>query len=153
MKVFISHSTKDMHLVEEFKKLVEAKGIEAYVAVKDVQPGGVLSDKLVKNIQTSNCLVAILTKDGVMSGTLQNELGVAKASKIRIVPLVEEGVNPEGVLAGIEQVRFNRDHPDQALKDAAIYLDTLKKKADSNFIGMLILAGLAIFMFMGGSNK
>jgi len=153
MKVFISHSTKDMHLVEEFKKLVEAKGIEAYVAVKDVQPGGVLSDKLVKNIQTSNCLVAILTKDGVMSGTLQNELGVAKASKIRIVPLVEEGVDPKGVLEGIEQLRFDKDHPDQALKDAAIYLSTLKKQADADFIGILILAGLAILVLMGGSNK
>lgn len=153
MKVFISHSTKDMHLVEEFKKLVEAKGIEAYVAAKDVQPGGVLSDKLVKNIKASNCLVAILTKDGVMSGTLQNELGVAKASNIRIVPLVEEGVNPEGVLSGIEQLRFNKDHIDQALKDAAIYLSTLKKQADADFIGILVLAGLAIFMLMGGSNK
>jgi len=153
MKVFVSHSTKDMHLVEEFKRLVEAKGIEAYVAVKDVQPGGMLSDKLVRNIQTSNCLVAILTKDGVMSGTLQNELGVAKASKIRIVPLVEEGVNPEGVLSGVEQLRFNKDHPEQALKDAAIYLSTLKKQADADFIGILILAGLAIFVLMGGSNK
>lgn len=153
MKVFISHSTKDMHLVEEFKKLVEAKGIEAYVAAKDVQPGGVLSDKLVKNIKASNCLVAILTKDGVISGTLQNELGVAKASNIRIVPLVEEGVNPEGVLTGIEQLRFDKDQIDQALKDAAIYLSTLKKQADADFIGILVLAGLAIFMLMGGSNK
>jgi hypothetical protein len=153
MKVFISYSTKDMHIVEEFKKLVEAKGIEAYVAAKDVQPGGVLSDKLVKNIKTSNCLVAIMTKDGVMSGTLQNELGVAKASKIRIVPLVEEGVDPKGVLSGIEQLRFDKDHPDQALKDAAIYLSKLKKQADADFIGILILAGLTILVLMSGSNK
>ena len=153
MKVFISYSTKDMHIVEEFKKLVEAKGIEAYVAAKDVQPGGVLWDKLEKNIRTSNCLVAIMTKDGVMSGTLQNELGVAKANKIRIVPLVEEGVDPKGVLSGIEQLKFDKDHPDQALKDAAIYLSKLKKQVDADFIGMLILAGLAILVLMSGSDK
>ena len=152
MKVFISYSTKDMHIVEEFKKLVEAKGIEAYVAAKDVQPGSILWDKLEKNIRTSNCLVAIMTKDGSISGTLQNELGVAKASKIRIVPLVEEGVDPKGVLSGIEQLKFDKDHPDQALNDAAAYLNKLKKQADIELIAFLILAGLGIFM-LSGSGK
>lgn len=153
MKVFISHCTRDMKIVSEFKKLVEDKGIEAYVATSDIRPGDVLWDKIEKNIRTSNCLVAILTKDGSMSGTLQNELGVAKASKIRIVPIVEEGVDPKGVLAGIEYVKLDKDHPDRTLEDAAAYLGKLKKDADSNLIGFLLLAGLALFVLMGGPNK
>jgi hypothetical protein len=153
MKVFISHSTKDMHIVEEFKKIIEPKGIEAYIAVSDAQPGDALWDKIEKNIKSSNCLVAIMTKDGSMSGTLQNELGVAKANKIRIVPIVEEGVDPKGVLSGIEYLKLDKDHPDQALKDAAIYLSKLKKQADNDLIGILVLAGLTLFVLMSGSGK
>lgn len=153
MKVFISYSTKDMHIVEEFRKLLEARGIEAYVAAKDVRPGDVLWEKLERNIRTSNCLVAILTKKGAVSGTLQNELGVAKANKIRIVALVEEGVDVTCVLSGIEYLKFDKDRLDVALSDAAAYLGKLKKEADSNLVGIVVLTALAIIALMSGSSK
>jgi len=154
MKIFISHSTKDLKIVEEFKKLVEARGIEAYVAVKDVRPGDVLWDKIERNIKTSNCLVAIMTRYGSLSRTLENELGVAKVNKIRIMPIVEEGVNPKGVLEGIEYVKLDKDHPARTLENVASYLGRLKKEkeAESNFIGILLLAGLALFVLMSRTD-
>lgn len=145
MKVFVSHSTKDIHIVEEFKKIIEPR-VEVYVAGYDAQPGNVLWGKIETNIKNSNCVVAIMTKNGSRSEIVQQEIATAKAHKIPVVPIVEEGVDPKGVLAGIEYLKLDKRHPDQALKDASTYLRKLKKQADNKLIGFLVLAGLAIII-------
>ncbi len=154
MKVFISHSTKDMKIIEEFKKLVEAQGIHAYIAVDDVQPGDILWKKIEDNIRSSNCLVALLTREGAKSGAVQNELGIARAKGIRIVAIVEKGVEAKGILAELEHIVLDRTRPDQALVSAAAYLGKLKKKKDDegNLVGVLILAGCLAWIALA-SNK
>ena len=144
MKVFISHSTKDMDIVERFRKLIEPK-IETYVAAKDPQPGKPLWAKIEANIKGSNYLVAIMTRNGSRSEMVQSEIATARANKIPVIPIIEEGVSLKGILAGIEYITFDNNHPDQALKDASIYLSKLKKQTDIDSVGILVLALLAIF--------
>jgi len=145
MKVFVSHSTRDIHIVEKFKKIIEPI-IEVYVAADDAQPGNVLWEKVEKNIKKSNCVVAIMTRNGSRSEMVQQEIATAKAHKIPVVPIVEEGVDPTGVLAGIEYLKLDKRRPDQALKDAYAYLRKLKKQADNKLIGWLVIAGLVIII-------
>ncbi|MHA2053791.1 MAG: toll/interleukin-1 receptor domain-containing protein [Candidatus Hodarchaeales archaeon] len=145
MKVFVSHSTKDMHIVEEFKKIIEPK-VEVYVAAYNAQPGNVLWEKIETNIKNSNCVVAIMTRNGSRSEMVQQEIATAKAHKIPIVPIVEKGVDPKGALAGVEYLKLDKRHPDQALKDTSAYLRKLKKQADNKLIGSMVLVGLAIIM-------
>ena len=148
MKVFVSHSTKDIHIVEEFKKIIKIiePKVEVYVAADDAQPGNVLWEKIKTNIKESNCVVAIMTKNGSRSEMVQQEIATAKAHKILVVPIVEEGVDLKGALAGIEYSKLDKRHPDQALKKASTYLKKIKKQADNKFIGSLILVVLAIIM-------
>jgi hypothetical protein len=155
MKVFISHSTKDMKIIEEFKKLVEAQGIKAYVAIEDIHPGDPLWKKIESNIKSSNCLVALMTREGVKSGSVQNELGIARAKGIRIVAIVEKGVEAKGILAELEHIVLDRNRPDQALESAATYLGKLKKKKDeeSNLVGILILAGCLAWIALASSKS
>ena len=145
MKVFVSHSTKDIHIVEEFKKIIEPK-VEVYVAAYDAQPGNVLWQKIETSIKKSNYVVAIMTKNGYRSEMVQQEIATAKAHKIPVMPIVEEGVDPKGVLAGIEYLKLDKRHPDQALKDAFTYLRKLKKQEDNKLIVSLVLASLAIII-------
>ena len=148
MKVFVSHSTKDIHIVEEFKKkikIIEPK-VEVYVAADDIQPGNVLWEKIETNIKNSNCVVAIMTKNGSRSEMVQQEIAIAKIHKIPVMPIVEKGVVLKGALVGIEYLELDKHHPDQALKDLSTYLRKLKKQADNKLIGSLVLVGLAIIM-------
>jgi len=145
MKVFVSHSTKDIHIVEEFKKIIEPK-VEVYVAAYDAQPGNVLWEKIETNIKKSNCVVAIMSKNGSRSEMVQQEIATAKTHKIPVVPIVEEGVVLKGALVGIEYLKLDKRHPDQTLKKASTYLKKLKKQADNKFIGSFILVVLAIIM-------
>ena len=145
MKVFVSHSTKDKHIVEKFKKIIERK-VEVYVAAYDAQPGNVLWEKIETNIKESNCVVAIMTKNGSRSEMVQQEIATAKTHEIPVVPIVEEGVVLKGALVGIEYLKLDKRHPDQDLEKASTYLKKLKKQADNKFIGSLILVLLAIIM-------
>lgn len=145
MKVFVSYSTKDIHIVEKLKKIIEPE-VEVYVATHDVQPGNVLWQKIETSIKKSNYVVAIMTKNGYRSEMVQQEIATAKAHKIPVVPIIEEGVDPKGVLAGIEYLKLDKRHPDQALKDASTYLRKLKKQEDNKLIVSLVLASLAIII-------
>jgi len=149
MKVFVSHSIKDIHIVEEFKKIIKIiePKVEVYVATYDVQPGTDLWKKIKTNIKNSHCVVAIMTRNGSRSKMVQQEIATAKAHKILVVPIVEEGVDLKGALEGTEYLELDKRHPDQALKKASTFLKKFKKQADNKFIGSFILVVLAIIMF------
>lgn len=147
MKVFISHSTKDMGIVNEFVNILKLKGIDVYMAVSDIQPGTRLWDKIESNIRSSNCVLAILTQDGSRSEMVNQEIATANAFKITVVPIVERGVKLKGVLAGREYVEFDKDNPNQAYINANNYLERLKLQIENRqFIGKLILAGLGLWL-------
>jgi hypothetical protein len=147
MKVFISHSTKDIKIVDRFVDKLKSIGIEPYVAESDIQPGTILWEKLESNIKNSNCVLAIITKDGSRSKSVHQEIAAANALKIRVVPIVEKGVDLKGVLAGREYIVFDKNDPDQALINASRYLSNLKlKKENKEIIGILVFAGLLIWL-------
>ena len=145
MKVFISHSTKDIKIVERFVDKLKTIGIEPYVAESDIQPGTILWEKLESNIKNSDCVLAIITKDGSRSKSVQQEIAAANALKIRVVPFVEKGVDLKGVLAGREYIAFDKNDPDLALINASKYLSKLKvKKESKKTIVIMVIAGLLI---------
>jgi hypothetical protein len=147
MKVFISHSTKDIKIVDKFVDKLKSIGIEPYVAESDIQPGTILWEKVESNIKNSNCVLAIITKDGSRSKMVHQEIAAAKAIKIRVVPIVEKGVDLKGVLAGREYIVFDKNDPDQALINASKYLSNLKVKEESKeIIGILVFAGLLLWL-------
>lgn len=148
MKVFISHSTKDMAVVEEFKKLIESVGIEAYMAVYDTQPGKLLWNKIEANIKTSHLLVAVLTEEASKSEIVNQEMAIAKAHGILVVPVMEEGVKAKGLLDGIEHITLNKQDLNKAKEQVLAYLSETKKKAsDLQVIGFLLLGIFLVFLF------
>ena len=147
MKVFISHSTKDIKIVDKFVEKLKSIGIEPYVAESDIQPGTILWEKLESNIKNSNCVLAIITKDGFRSKMVHQEIAAAKALKIRVVPIIEKGVGLKGVLEGREYIVFDKNDPDQALINASKYLSNLKVKQKSKeIIGILVFSGLLLWL-------
>jgi len=147
MKVFISHSTKDMNIVNEFVNILRLKGIEAYMAVSDVQPGTDLWTKIESNIRSSNCVLAVLTQDGSRSEMVNQEIATANAFKIPVVPIVEKGVRLKGVLSGREYIEFDKDSPNQAYINANNYLEKLRLQIENQkFVRNLVLFGLGLWL-------
>ena len=144
-RVFISHSTEDLGLVYQLKDWLEVNGIETYLAEAHPQPGISLSDKISNAINLSNCLIAVLTRDGTRSQWVNQEIGYAKSAGKIVIPLVEQGVPHSGFVRDVEYIQFNRFNPTDAINRVVESLTKLKadKEAREKMVaGTIILLGL-----------
>jgi hypothetical protein len=151
MKVFISHSTKDLRLIDRFEHTIRAAGIQPYVASGDDQPGTPLWEKVKSNIKNSNCMLVVLTKSGSRSKWVQQEIGVADAMNIPVIPVVERGADCTGYLEGREVIEFEKDNLGSAQDRVNLYLTRMKKKLDTQQLlgaGFLIVLAL-LFLSQG----
>ena len=145
--VFISHSIKDIGVVHEFARWIKSFNIDIYVAELDIQPGSQLPDKIAKMIDASDCVLAILTRGGMRSEWVNQEIGYAKKAGKALIPIVEEGVEIKGFLGNVEYIPFHRDNVNEAVIKSANYLQRLalqkeQRERQNAFLGGLFLLGL-----------
>lgn len=144
-KVFISHSTADLNIVQQFHYWMQVNGIDAFLAELYPQAGNLLSQKISGAIEQCDCVIAFLTQDGTRSQWVHQEIGYAhKAGKL-IIPIVEEGVPTTGFVKDVEYISFRKDNPTDAINKVTQYLVKLKTNKEENemaLAGLLILLGL-----------
>jgi len=145
MKIFITHSEKDIELARKLKESLK-DDCEIYIAADDIQPGRSLPDKIVTNIKSSNYLIGLITRDAVSSQWVQQEIGIAKANNIPIIPLVEPGVKIKGVLEGIEYITLDRNNPYKTLNNLREYIHRKKKQKQTDEIIIIALALISLII-------
>jgi hypothetical protein len=118
--IFISHSSKDEAVVRWLAEQVKAAGHQAWVAEWEPQPGEPLSGKVRTALAECDAYILLLTEDGYDSIYVAHEVGAAVTSGKPLIVLVDKNLaeRPMGMLADVEQVRFDRD--DLAASTAAI---------------------------------
>lgn len=115
--IFISHcmADEDAPIVRALEERLRGRGIEPYLAERDPQPGEPLSSKVLQRIKDSDLVAVFWTRGGASSAWVNQELGVALSEGKRVVPIIERGVSPRGMLEGLERVEFDRAAPEKAL--------------------------------------
>jgi len=143
-KVFISHSMKNIELVNQAKAMLEQKGLNAYVAISEPEPGEKLDEKIINNIKSSTFFLLLYTKDAETSPWVNHELGIAVSMKKKIIPIIEEGVTLPAILNGIEYVKLDSISPETCIQSVCDYLYKIVASKDETKI---IVA--AVFIFIG----
>ena len=141
IKIFISHSNRpeDKSLVEEIVRVAKKFGYGPYVSEKDSRPGRNLWDKILRQILDCDWFIVLFTKNGAQSCDMREELGYAQmrnavpdaSAQIKIIPLVEKGVEVTGSLKGMEY--HDMDHSKSRLvasRVADIIIDSFEKERD-----------------------
>lgn len=110
--VFISHSSEDLPWVDIIARQLQLHGITPILA-QDVRPTTdpqYITDKVKGLIQQSDCVVVLLTKAGVQSNWVHQEIGYALDKK-PLIPVAEGGTHPSKLafLQGVEYVTFYPD--------------------------------------------
>ncbi len=149
-KVFISHSTRDRGLVISLANLFSKFGVETFVAEWYLTPGASLDKKVLEQIEKSDCVVALLTRNGMRSNWVQQEIGYAKKSKIPIIPLVEKGIDQKNLAAleGKEYIEYDPHQYEQALIKTSSYVKSLKLKKEEQTKTLLIAGGILAFLLL-----
>ncbi len=157
-QVFISHSTRDQGLVVAFANLLAKFGLEVFVAEWYLTPGEPLDAKISTMIEKADCVVALLTKNGIRSDWVQQEIGIALKTGKPLIPLVEKGTSRQDLAAlqGREYIEYDPLQPQQALAQTSTYVKSLKLRKEEREKTLLVAGGilaLLLFLLFSGGEK
>ena len=125
-RVFISHSTADMHLVRQLQHSLDNEGIDGIVAEDMREPGRVLEEKFKTKIRESHFFLALLTSNGFRSSWVLLETNYALSINKPSILLKEKEVQAE---SGIEWVEFSRyDSLETIITEAQKALELVKQR-------------------------
>lgn len=112
MRAFISHefTEPDIPLATRLGDILRKGGDAGYLAEKHLEYDLMIHEKLKSAIDASDYLVAIITRGGQSSPSVHEEIGYALGRDIRVLIMLERGVEMRGVFAhGKEPEVFDRD--------------------------------------------
>jgi len=147
-KLFVSHSVRDMNLVRQIEKHLDANGIEVFIAEDIRTPGAVLEEKFRALIRDAHFFLALLTENGVGSEWVIKETNYAHEINKPMLLLKEREAQ---VASSREWVEFSRfDSQETILEKIELALEHLKHHpasiASSQSVHPLILVGLGLFL-------
>lgn len=147
----MSHSTRDEGLVNALTNLLEKFGMEVYLAERDLAPGERLDEKVFRKIDDSDCVVVLLTRNGIVSSWVHQEIGRALDPKNLkpLIPLVEMGVDKKNLAAlqGKEYIQYDQFDPREAMVKTSTFVKSLKLKKEERE-KTLWVAGCVIAFFL-----
>lgn len=155
-RVFISHSAQDQGLVISLANLLSKFGVDVSVAEWYLTPGERLDEKVLEQIKKSDCIVALLTRNGMRSSWVQQEIGFSLQHGKPVIPMVEKGIEPKDLAAlqGREYIEYDRYQYQQALSKLSTYVKSLKLKKEEKEKVLLVLGGLLAFLLLiSGGRK
>ena len=149
-KVFITHSTRDQGLVISLANLLTKFGIEVSVAEWYLTPGEPVDRKVLEEIEKADCVVALLTRNGIRTNWVQQEIEYSLKLNKPVIPLVEKGIDPRDLAAlkGKEYIEYDPYEYQQALIKLSTYVRSLKLKKEEKEKALLVLGGLLAFLLL-----
>ncbi|MBP7791516.1 MAG: toll/interleukin-1 receptor domain-containing protein [Candidatus Goldbacteria bacterium] len=153
-KAFLSHSTRDDLIVTAFANSLRQAGIEVYVSTQNLYPGQNIEGNIFPNIDFSDCVVVLLTRNGLHSNYVQQEIGYAIKAKKLIIPIVEQGTDNQALAAiqRINYIPYNPYNPADSLYKVIDYLSSLKKDKEGKEQGAIVLLGISALLFFAASG-
>ena len=113
-QVFLSHAQEDYRLVYRVWSILSRLKVQSYMYElypdyrQDIPTG--IRDVL----KNKNCVmcIAFLTRYGIDSQWVQQELGIAYAFGGIIVPVIEQGLEYKGFVQMVRRIPYQTDNPD-----------------------------------------
>jgi hypothetical protein len=91
---FISHASEDRESAEAICQGLEAAGFPCWIAPRDVRPGEIYLEEIIRGIELSKCLVLVLSKNANQAPMVRDEVERAYNKGKPIFPIRIEEVMP-----------------------------------------------------------
>ena len=137
LRVFLSHSTKDLTLVRQLEKQLDNEGITVVIGEDKKSPGAELKNKFDKLIQESQIFIALMTEEGANSEWVLYETNYAKQIRKPTILLKEENVL---IKSDIEWEPFSKNDPPAVLLGKI--MKAINMVRESSPIGAILGLGL-----------
>jgi hypothetical protein len=128
--LFISYASADRTVADELTAYLEQRGIRCWIAPRDVPPGALYADAIVRAINEARALVLILSHNSTASSHVGKELAAANALLASIV------VDPLARRASAYQVAQMYAHRGDR-ENAFKWLDQARQARDPGYAAYL----------------
>jgi len=118
MKVFVSHSMKDQSILERISSTIGSHGIKFLIAEHKIDIKNSITNKIKNMIESSDVGLVLLTKNGIDSGFVREEIGYLEAKNKPTLMIFESGVkeNYGGFKHGYDYIELNSKQPEVAVE-------------------------------------
>jgi DNA-directed RNA polymerase subunit RPC12/RpoP len=114
-KVYISHCENDESSAIEISNSLSRIGLECFLMMYINSPGLTHANKVSYGIRNSECLVALISRDGQNSAIVGQEIGLAKGIDLLIIPLLERGAVLPFLLENLKPIGFTTERLEDAI--------------------------------------
>lgn len=124
MKIFISHPIKDEKLALELKSILESSNEieEAFVAQRIKKYDIEISKKITEQIDSSDYVVGIITKNSINSASVNQELGYAQGTKKPKIPMIGKNAKKGVLIYGKDVEEFDSNNFVDVCKNVRDYI-------------------------------
>ena len=91
-KIFISYADDDLELADRIFWILYRLQLQPWSYERYPEAGGSIVDKLKQALKECEVMVVVLTKDGVSSSWVNQEIGAFEIQEKRIIPLIESNL-------------------------------------------------------------
>lgn len=123
--VFLSYNESDLALVERIMGILDRMGISAYSFKHYPEYGEYIPEIVRKNIVDSEDFVVLLTQAGIGSQWVNQEIGMAFALKMLIIPIIQTGVESKGFVELRQRIDLELYNPETAISNLIYRLRSL----------------------------
>lgn len=107
-KVFVSYSVEEEEFVKQISESLKNAGV---VVSGEFYPGQFGPQMAAHDIDESDYVLGVLSRQGISSPWVNQELGYAAASGKPLLLLVESGAPVSGLLSGMTYIQFDKADP------------------------------------------
>ncbi len=124
-KVYITHSEEDEPLARELADALWRVGLESFVAIYRRARGMAPGERMRFGIRHSDCVIALLTLDGVVSPRVNQEIGFSSGIDQLVIPLLETGAEMPALIRHLKPITFSRETYSDALGEVILNIRDL----------------------------
>ena len=154
--VFISYSTKNLHIVQwAVNALTQPGHIAVFAAEYAVQPSQVLNAEIERAIRGCDLVILLWSNDARASDYVPQEIGIAKGCNKVILPVVvEDGVKVPGFISDLKYLPAHKDWDGSFVWLTNFVRSNADDLAKKKILGGIAVAGLAgIALFNRGDDE
>ncbi|MCG2718134.1 MAG: toll/interleukin-1 receptor domain-containing protein [Nanoarchaeota archaeon] len=115
--VFLSHAEEDAEIVERIYRILRSIETTAYTFERHPLRGLPLHETLRREISDCRVFVTFLTKHGIESQWVNQEIGAAYAFDKFILPIIETEKKSKGFIEIIGDIKYNPERPKDMIFD------------------------------------
>jgi hypothetical protein len=154
--LFASYSTKDIEKVKPvLNYLSQISGVGIFFADAELQPGDIISDRIIQNIQSADIFLTFYSKESIQSTYVQQEIGAARSHNKIIIPILLDGTKPTGMLAGIHYLDLSDAHKQFSEIDRlhTFIVNNIQTKNQNQLLGGLALLGIGVLALLASQDR